>query len=311
LFSLNLTTHIMFGILVGALLFGRPEIALMVGVGSAIPDLDREYGFFSKEAFRLRQIHRALFHNFLFIGIVYLINPFIGLGAFLHSFLDSFTTTRDRGVEWLFPFTRMVTKAVYDSDGNKLPVDPQHKHRIYFLSNDLPGLTHRTTKDIKPGEVPVPNRRTYGPALSGKFLDRCIFFGSIALFLLISLFSVLGLRQFINFNVNSATFSLTIPFLIGSVGVFLNFLVGELDRKKLVKTKTDRPYKFSFFLSFGIIVFAIILGGFMNPLALNTTLSALPYVAVGVVVFVLVAVGVLIYSTRGFSLDSKKEPLIV
>jgi hypothetical protein len=308
---MNLSTHIMFGILVGALLFGKPEIALMVGVGSAIPDLDREYGFFSKESFRLRQIHRALFHNFLFIGIVYLINPFIGIGAFLHSFLDSFTTTRDRGVEWLYPFTRMVTKAVYDSDGNKLPVDPKHKHRIYFLSNDLPGLTRRTTKDIKPGEAPVPNRRTYGPALSGKFLDRCIFFGSITLFLLISLFSVLGLRQFINFSMNNETLGLTIPFLIGSVGVFLNFLVGELDRKKLVKTKSDRPYKFSFFLSFGLIIFAIILGGIMNPIALNTTLSAMPYVATGVVVFVLVALGVLVYSTRGFSLDDKKEPLIV
>ena len=163
---MNLSTHIMFGILVGALFFGRPEIALMVGVGSTIPDLDREYGFFSKESFRLRQIHRALFHNFLFIGIVYLINPFFGIGAFFHSFLDSFTTTRDRGVEWLYPFSRMVSKAVYDSDGNKLPLDP--KHRIYFLSNDFPGLTRRTTKDIKPGEIPVPNRRTYGPALSGK-----------------------------------------------------------------------------------------------------------------------------------------------
>ncbi len=45
---MNLSTHIVFGIIVGALLFGRPEIALMVGIGSAINDLDREYGFFSK-----------------------------------------------------------------------------------------------------------------------------------------------------------------------------------------------------------------------------------------------------------------------
>jgi hypothetical protein len=299
----------MFGILVGALLFGRPEIALMVGVGSAIPDLDREYGFFSKESFRLRQIHRALFHNFLFIGIVYLINPFFGIGAFLHSFLDSFTTTRDRGVEWLFPFSRIVTKAVYDSDGSKLSLDP--KHKIYFLSNDLPGLMRRTTKDIKPGEMPVPNRRTYGPALSGKFLDRCIFFGSIALVLLMLLLSVLGLRQFIDFSMQKENLSFAIPFLIGSVGVFLNFLVGELDRKKLVKTKSDRPYKFSFILSVGMIIFAIVLGGIMNPEAVVTTLSRMPYIAAGVVVFVLVSLGVLIYSTRGFSVDSKKEPLIV
>jgi hypothetical protein len=299
----------MVGILVGALLFGKPEIALMVGIGSVIPDLDREYGFFSKESFRLRQVHRALFHNFLFIGIVYLINPFFGIGAFLHSFLDSFTTTRDRGVEWLYPFSRMVTKAVYDSDGNKLPLDP--KHRIYFLSNDLPELTRRTTKDIKPGEVPVPNRRTYGPALSGKFLDRSIFFGSIAIFLLMVLFSVLGLRHFIDFSTRNDTLSIIVPLLIGSAGVFLNFLVGELDRKKLIKTKSDKPYKFSFIFSIGLIIFAIVLGGILNPAAISTTLSLMPFIVAGIVVFILVAWGVLIFSTRGFSIDSKKEPLIV
>jgi hypothetical protein len=203
----------------------------------------------------------------------------------------------------------MVTKAVYDSDGNKLTLDL--KHKIYFLSNDLPGLTRRTTKDIKPGEVPVPNRRTYGPALSGKYLDRCIFFGSIAIVLLMLLFSVLGLKQFIDFSTRNETLSLTIPLLIGSVGVFLNFLVGELDRKKLVKTKSDRPYKFSFIMSIGIIIFAIVLGGILNPEAVFAMLSIMPYIAAGVVVFVFVALGVLIYSTRGFSIDSKKEPLIV
>jgi len=306
---MNLSTHIMFGILIGALFFGSPVIALMVGVGSVIPDLDREYGFFSKEAFRRRQVHRALFHNFLFIGIVYLINPFFGIGAFLHSLLDSFTTTRDRGVEWLYPFSRMVTKAVYDSDGNKLALDP--KHKIYFLSNDLPGLTRRTTKDIKPGETPVPNRRTYGPALSGKFLDRCIFFGSMALVLVMLLFSAVGLRQFIDLGMQNVTLALILPLLIGSIGIFINFIVGELDRKKLVKTKTDRPYKFSFILSLGTIIFAIVLGAFMNPQAVSSALSNLPYIAVGAVVFVLVALGILVFSTRGFSVDSKKEPLIV
>jgi hypothetical protein len=306
---MNLSTHIVFGIIVGALLFGKPEIALMVGIGAALNDLDREYGFFSKESFRRRQIHRALFHNFLFIGIVYLINPFFGIGAFLHSFLDSFTTTRDRGVEWLYPFSRMVSKAVYDSDGKKLALDP--KHKIYFLSNDMPGLTQRTTKDIKPGQTPVPNRRTYGPALSGKFLDRSIFYGSIALFFLLLLFSVLGVRQFIDLSLQNITLSLMLPLLIVAIGILLNFFVGELDRKKLVKTKTDRPYKFSFVLSIGIIIFGIVLGGIMNPAAISNTLSLMPYIAVGVVVVVLVSLGIWIFSTRGFSIDSKKEPLIV
>jgi hypothetical protein len=157
----------------------------------------------------------------------------------------------------------------------------------------------------------VPNRRTYGPALSGKYLDRCIFFGSIAIFLLLTLFSVLGLRQFIDFSLHNETLSITIPLLIASIGIFSNFLVGELDRKKLVKTKSDRPYKFSFGLSIGIIIFAIVLGGVLNPTAVFTTLRMLPFIAAGVIVFALVAFCILIFSTRGFSVDSKKEPLIV
>jgi hypothetical protein len=203
----------------------------------------------------------------------------------------------------------MVSKAVYDSDGKKLALDS--KHKIYFLSNDFPGLTQRTTKDIKPGEIPGPNRRTYGPALSGKFLDKSIFFGSIALFFLMLLSSVLGFRQFIDLGLNNLTLSLTLPLLIGSIGIFLNFFVGELDRKKLVKTKTDRPYKFSFILSIGIIIFALVLGLIMNPAAVSSMLSIIPYIAIGLVVVVLVSWVVLIYSTRGFSIDSKKEPLIV
>ena len=157
----------------------------------------------------------------------------------------------------------------------------------------------------------MPNRRTYGPALSGKFLDRSIFYGSIALFFLLLLFSVLGLRQFIDISLQNITLSLMLPLLIVAIGIFLNFLVGELDRKKLVKTKTDRPYKFSFVLSIGIIIFGIVLGGIMNPAAISNTLSLIPYIAVGVVVVVFVALGVWIFSTRGFSIDSKKEPLIV
>jgi hypothetical protein len=146
----------------------------------------------------------------------------------------------------------------------------------------------------------VPNRRTYGPALSGKFLDRCIFFGSMALFLLILLFSVLGLRQFIDLGMQNVTLALILPLMIGSIGIFINFIVGELDRKKLVKTKTDRPYKFSFILSLGTIIFAIVLGAFMNPQAVSFALSNLLYIAVGAVVFVLVALGIFGLFYAGF-----------
>ncbi len=143
------------------------------------------------------------------------------------------------------------------------------------------------------------------------FLTEPYFIGSIALFFLLLLFSILGLRQFIDVSLQNITLSLMLPLLIAAIGIFSNFLVGELDRKKLVKTKTDRPYKFSFILSICIIIFAIVLGGIMNSAAISNTLSIIPYIAVGIVIVVLVSFGVLIFSTRGFSIDSKKEPLIV
>ena len=307
---MNFHTHVMIGVLVGALFFGKPEAMLLIGVGSTIPDLDREYGFFSKESFRRRQIHRALLHNFLFIAILYFINPYLGIGAFLHAFLDSLTTTRDRGVEWLYPFSRLVTRAVYDSDGNKLELDP--KHRIYFLQNDLPGLTRRTTKDIKPGEKPLPNRRTYGPALSGKFLDRSLFFGSTALIALIILVSALGFHKFVDLSFSEFSLSFTLPLLVGSVGIMLNFLVGELDRKRRLDfTKSYRTYKATFYLTFGMMVFAIVLGAIMNPQSVVSTASLIPYIATGVALLICISYAILIYSSRRFSRDNKKEPLIV
>ena len=168
----------MFGVLLAAVFFGKPEIILLlVGVGSAIPDPDREYGFLSKDSFRNLQVHRALFHNFLVLGLFYLINPFLAFGAFLHTFLDTLTTARDRGLEWLFPFSRVVKRSVYDNDGNRSELDP--KEKIYFAQNEIHILTEKTTKDLKPSGPPLSWRRTYGPALSGRLLDLGIFVGSL------------------------------------------------------------------------------------------------------------------------------------
>jgi len=301
----------MFGLAVGALFFGKPEIILLVGVGSAIPDLDREYGFMSKESFRNRQPHRALCHNLLFLGLVYLVNPFVALGAFLHTFLDAFTTARDRGVEWLYPFTRLVRRAVYDYDGKRLPLDPNRK--IYLLQNELPVLTEKTTKDIKPGEQTLPWRRTYGPALSGKLFDQGLFIGSITLLLLLLAFSALGFHQFIDLTIRPLSVSFYLPLVLGSVGIVMNFLVGEVDRKKLRKSfKPDREYKALFFLSVGIIVLSVILAGAMNTQVVVSTAGEIPYIAIGAAAVALVAiVFVKIKSSAPLPTDDKKEPVIV
>jgi len=301
----------MFGIAVGAVFFGKPEIILLTGIGSAIPDLDREYGFLSKESFTRRQVHRALCHNFLFLGLVYLINPFLGLGAFLHTLLDALTTARDRGVEWLYPFTRLVNRAAYDYNGDRIELDP--KHRIYLLQNELPVLTKETTKDLKPGRQTLPWRRTYGPALSGGLLDQGIFLGSVGITLLLLLSSALGFQKFIDINIRQVDLSFDFPFWIGVLGVGLSFVEGELGRKQLIKKfKPDRIYQVLFYVSIGIMVFAVVLGAIMNPQLVLSTTSKIPYIAAGIALVILVSFVLLkIRSSKPLPTVATKEPTII
>jgi len=304
----------MFGILVAALFSGDPEIMLLVGIGSAIPDLDREYGFLSKESFRHRAIHRALCHNFLFLGAVYLINPYLSLGAFLHTLLDALTSARDRGVEWLYPFSRLVNRAAYDYGGNKMELDP--KQKIYFLQYEVPALTEKTTKDLKPSGQPLPWRRTYGPALSGGLLDQSIFFASLALTLLLVLFSALGIQKFIDLSPPKLGISFTLPLILGALGIVINFVVGEIDRKKLVEkyARRDSSYKATFIFSIAMMIFAIILGAIMNPQAAFSTISKMPYISAGIALALFVAIVMLkIYSSKPLPTegDDKKEPSII
>ena len=117
---MDLYTHFMFGVAVACILFHKPEAILLVGLGSLIPDLDREYWFMRPEMFLSEeQMHRALFDNFTIMAITYFISPYISFGIFLHCLLDSFTTVKDRGVEWFFPFTRRVERGLYDCVGNR------------------------------------------------------------------------------------------------------------------------------------------------------------------------------------------------
>jgi hypothetical protein len=301
----------MFGIAVAAVFFGKPEIILLVGLGSAIPDLDREYGFLSKESFTRRQVHRALCHSFLFLGLIYLVNPFLGLGAFLHTLLDALTTARDRGVEWLYPFTRLANRAAYDYNGDKIDLDPEHK--IYLLQNELPVLTKETTKDLKPGKQTLPWRRTYGPALSGGLLDQGIFLGSMAIFLLLLISSALGLQRFVDITALPVNPSFYLPFWIGVLGVALSFVEGELGRKQLIRSfKPDRIYKVLFYLSIGIMIFAVILGGIMNPQVVLLDVSGIPYIAAGVALVVVIAFVLLkIRSSEPLPTDASKEPAII
>ena len=277
----------MFGLLVGALFFSKPEFIILVGVGSALPDLDREYAFFSRKEFIEHQPHRALCHNYLFICLVYLVSPFLGLGAFLHTALDALTTVKDRGVEWLYPFSRFVKKAANDEHGNRLP--NVVKNSVYFYQYDPIEITRKSDKDLKE-QGPSPWRRTYGPALSGGLLDQGIFIGSFVLFVLWSVWSSITTGHIQGLNPASYQFSVMLPIIVGSIGIVLNMMGGELDRRKR-GDDYQRPryvYEVNFGVSLFLMFSAIFLGAYLNPAALGVYGT----LAIPVVLGVIAAVGI-------------------
>ncbi|MGA2683313.1 MAG: metal-dependent hydrolase [Candidatus Bathyarchaeia archaeon] len=296
---MNLPTHIMFGALIGALFFGRLDIILLVAIGSVLPDMDREYGFFSKDYFRDHQLHRALCHNFVFIGIVFLISPFLAIGAFCHTLLDGLNTAKDRGVEWLYPFSRLVKKARYDHAGRKIEFDI--KTKVYMYQNDPVELTRKTAEDMKDYTL-RPWRRIYGPFYSGGILDMGIFVGSTTLILFLGLLSVFKIRTFIVFYHLQSSFSFIGPLIISVMGVSLVLGVGEIKRHIEAKRASRPPpmmYKLSYFVSLSLITFGVGLGAYLNPISYNTVLSNLPYLAAGILILFLTAFIVLkIYSSK-------------
>jgi hypothetical protein len=264
--------------------------------------MDREYGFFSKDYFRDHQLHRALYHNFVFIGILFLINPYLALGAFCHTLLDGINTAKDRGVEWLYPFSRLVRKARYDHEGKRIAFDI--KTKVYMYQNDPVELTRKTAEDMKDFTL-RPWRRIYGPFYSGGILDIGIFVGSTALILFLALLSVFGVKTFIDFCQPQFSFSFIGPLSIGVLGISLVLGVGEIKRHREAKRASRSPpmlYKLSFFLSLSLIAFGVGLGAYLNPSSYITFTSNLPYLAAGILVVFLTAFIVLkIYSSKSIA----------
>jgi hypothetical protein len=275
---------------------------LLVAIGSTLPDMDREYGFFSKDYFREHQLHRALFHNFFFIGILFLINPYLAVGAFCHTLLDGINTAKDRGVEWLYPFSRLVKKARYDHGGKKIAFDI--KTKVYMYQNDPVELTRKTDEDMKDFTL-RPWRRIYGPFYSGGILDVGIFVGSTALLLFLTLLSVFGIKTFIDFYQPPFSFNFIGPFSISLLGISLVLGVGETKRHIEAKRVSRSPpilWKLSYILSLAIIAFGAGLGAYLNPSSYIEFASNLPYLAAGILVVFLTAFIVLkIYSSKSIA----------
>jgi len=281
---MELSTHFMTGVAVGFLFFGRPEIAFIVGIGALLPDLDREYWFIPSRAYQDEQYHRALFHNVFIMALLYLASPFLALGAFVHVFQDSFTLVKDRGCEWLFPFTRIVKRGLYDSDGKPRPLDP--KEKVYFYQEDPLGLLEYADPDLKE-QKPVPWRRVYGMAQNGGLLDLGFFFGSIAL--LIIWFAIPG-DAMLTWSYVSSNYAFVLAG-VGSLAVL--FLAGEMDRRDRSGPKSKYAKFPVFAVGLGLFAYWIylfrgeiltnILALFSNTIPMVAGIIAIPTIALALI----------------------------
>jgi len=284
---LDLSTHAAFAAAVGLVFFGKPEIALLMVIGSFLPDLDREYWFvISKSTYADEQLHRARLHNVFMIVLTYLFSPYLSLGVFLHMLQDSFTTVKDRGVEWFYPITRLVKRGLYDSTGTQRPTDP--KEHVYFYQEDPKGLVNKADPDLREyGCDPVPWRRVYGFAQNRQLLDRGFLYGSIVVILI---------WIFIPSNHLSILASTNYSGLwAGFAGVFVLFFSGELDRKH----KTPRFIRYTSFVSgLALLVIWIILS--LNEIAKNLmTIFANPLsIFVGIIIISLAIILMIKVKTR-------------
>lgn len=280
---MNLGSHIFFAGVVTAIFTGNPYFALLAGIGSFIPDLDREYIFVSPKVFREEQFHRALFHNLLFLSGLFFVNVWLALGAFLHSFLDSFTTEKDRGVEWLFPFSRLVKRGRFtlvarskDGGCNLELVDMKPPDRVCFINEDSHEATKLSDPDLKEYKA-VPWRKTYGPAANGQLLDRWLALASFSLFALYALVN----PDFALASKNLLLSTQIIPPMSLLTGIVLFFLGGWLK-----KNKRNRKLYLTFFMvgSLFMILSAALsvngVSGYVFPL--NPTFA----VAASVILFV-------------------------
>ncbi len=289
---LDLPTHFLFGLAVGFVFFGRPEIAFLICLGALLPDLDREYWFIPAMMYRDEQIHRAGLHNVFIMAITYLVSPFLALGVFLHVLQDSFTTVKDRGVEWFYPITRLVKHGMYDQAGNQQPIHP--KEQVYFYQQDPQGLVEKADPDLRePGTDPVPWRRVYGFAQNSHLLDRGFLFGSGAV-AIVWLLTPLDLNHLI--LVQSYLFNNPVPLVLQFGWVASVFIAGELDRRD--RTEGPRLGQYNVLkypiLALGIVGLAgwllttsssiddNIVAVFSNPVGILLCIVAVPAVGIAI-----------------------------
>jgi hypothetical protein len=221
---MNLTTHIVAAFALGIAVFHNVGIAFTFVVGAMIPDLDREYLFVAKSFIGRHQLHRALFHNLLFVGILYILNPFLALGALTHSLLDSFTSATDRGVELLFPFNRIIRCFKFNIEGEQQDTS---KKAQWWVEDPWTLLEKTTDRDLRE-PTHQPWRRSYGPFRNSGIVDWGIFVGSLVFLSILfatastSLFSLTGFNAWL---------------ILSFAGIGIFYALGELYRRRLEQTQ--------------------------------------------------------------------------
>lgn len=260
---MNLSTHWVAALALGIALFHNVELALIMSMGALIPDLDREYFFVARDFIGKHQLHRALCHNFVVAGILYLVNPFLALGAITHYSLDIFTSATDRGVELLFPFTRLVDGWLYGIEGEaqhgaeKLAyrINPEAKDQgkklRWWVEDPWRLLQATTDRDLRePAEQPW--RRSYGPFKNSRIVDWGIFFTS---FVFLASFFVLQPTSYSLTGLLSLTSVSRWGLVIFFLGVVAFFGLGEWYQRRPEKKKVETTKRLTGGLILGLLLF--------------------------------------------------------
>ena len=269
-------------------------MALLVGVGALLPDLDREYWYVKPKKYADEQYHRAIFHNVFAILAAYLVSPFLSLGVFLHMLQDSFTTAKDRGVEWFYPLTRLVKRGIVDADGKEQPLDP--KEHVYFYQEDPIGIIEHADVDLRE-DHPVPWRRVYGFAQNSHLLDRGFLFCSLVV-ILIWFAAPMTFARFTLFgNFFQANW---LVWVFGYLSVVVLFAAGETQRRDVpAKLPQLKPIQLPLLIG-GIILFGlwlIVYGTQIVTNLMNIFTAPLPIV-LGVILVPITAVLVVLWQIR-------------
>ncbi|AAK42077.1 metal-dependent hydrolase [Saccharolobus solfataricus] len=273
---MNLNSHILLALAFGLILFHNDiALAVLVGIGAAIPDLDREYVFTKRKIFAKYQLHRALFHNIFFALAVTYFNLYLGLGIFLHIALDLLTSPTDRGVELFFPLGRLVKNFELDYDGNIR----QSKGMMWYLEDPVRIINKTADPGLKV-VVKMPWIRIYGPFKNSRLVDWMIFYSS---FIFIQLYELNNLITWWE----TFLYTVFVKYVFIDIGIVLFYATGELWRRRLQFRNLNNKMKYVIIgvMTFGLslIIFqGLYLYSPMKPIInLNTSLLIIVSMLIG------------------------------